>query len=150
MRELDKELLVAEICRVTHQEVFELELTYDYIIELFKHWQVQEYSDLFYDTECPYYNCDELSCDNCRVCEEYKGSRAQLSYNNWFDTWGRDTWGEPQQTIDNRVKDMLINILDDDDLEWRLWTFDMDDHRYIYYYNRDRFSDNWFLFERRK
>lgn len=149
MRDLDKELLVAEICRVTHQEVFELELTYDYIIELFKDWQIKEYTDHFYDSDCPIYDCDKSDCEDCEEYEQYQSSREQLSFNNWVDIWGRDYWSESQQTVDNRVKALLIDMMEDEDLEYRLWTFDMDGYRYIYYYNRDRYSDNWFCFERR-
>ena len=129
MRDIDKELLVKEICRVTDEEAVELELSYDYIIDLFKHWHIKEYTDHFYD-------------------DDRYNRKEQLYHNNWIDVWGRGIWGESQERINQRVLSIFISILEEDnDKEYRLWTFDMNGYRYIYYYNRDRFSDNWFLFK---
>lgn len=151
MRDLDKELVVKEISKMTTQEVVELELTYDYIVELFKDYKVVEFADLFYDEDCPLHHCDkDMDCRECLIFQRYQGSKEQLSVNNWVDLWGVGYWGASQHTSDMAAKGRLEAIAEDDDLEYRLWTFDRGDERLIYYYNRDRFADNWFVFKRRK
>lgn len=150
MRRLDKDLIEEEMKRVGCYYAEELELTNDYITELFKDWQVREYTDHFYDEDCPEINCfKDINCTECGLFWNYKNSKEQLSHNNWVDIWGRGYWDEPQESVDNRVKILLMKIMDDPDLEYRLWTFDDEELRLIYYYNRDRFSDNWFVFEKR-
>ena len=149
MRDIDKQLIEEEFKRVDCDYAEELQLTYDFIVETFKHWQVKEYTDHFYDQDCPEWDCTQSSCEDCHKYDDYKGSKEQLSTNNWVDIWGEGIWGESQQSVDERVKQILISILDDEDINYRLWTFERDGYRFIYYYNRDRFSDNWFCFEKK-
>ena len=151
MRDLDKELIVKEISKMTSNEVVELELTYDYIVELFKQFRVIEFADVFYDEDCPLSSCDDdMDCRNCIIFKKYKGSREQLSYNNWVDLWGVGYWGASQHTADMAAKGRLECIMEEDDLEYRLWTYDQKNERLIYYYNRDRFADTWFVFRKRE
>lgn len=150
MRDWEKELIVKEISRVSKQGATELELTYDYIVELFKHYDVEEFTDHFYDQDCPNYECDKECCEDCEIYNTYRGSKEQLSYNNWVDVWAPGIWGWSQETANILAREYLDDILDDEDIEYRLWTFDQDDKRWIYYYNRDRVSDNWFLFRRKE
>ena len=150
MNDLDKKLIELEMKRLDVKYAEELELTYDYIYWLFKEYWVEEYANLFYDSspkECN--DCTIDGCDGCEIWDKWHLSEKQLSFNNWVDVWGRGIWDESQQSVDNRVKQIFLNILDDEDLEYRLWIFERDGKKWIYYYDRDRFSDYWFIFRRK-
>lgn len=147
MRDLDIELIEREFKKRDIKYAIELTLTYDYICELFKDWHIVEYSDSFFDQDCPNHYCDRHTCEGCPEWEIYQGSWEQLSFNNWFDVYGRGYWGATQDQADHNAKERLMEIMEADDLEYRLWTFIRNDNLWIFYYNRDRFADNWFIFE---
>lgn len=151
MRDLDKFLAIQEIGRITTDPVEELELTYDYICWLFDNYEVREYSNLFYDNDPPECrDCHRVDwCEKCDIEKEWHNSEEQLSFNNWIDVWGEGIWGNSQQSVDNRVKWIFLDMLYEEDMEYRLWTFDRDNEKWVYYYNRDRFSDYWFIFRRK-
>lgn len=123
LREMDYRLIESEMKRHNVEYIEELELTYDYILELFKHYDVSEYTNHFYDRmpdQCD--ECEEDSCDGCNVYKDYCGTEDQLSCESWVDVWGAGIWGESQQDVNNRVKAILLDILyNDDDKMDRLW-----------------------------
>lgn len=152
LRDMDYRLIESEMKRHNVEYIEEMELTYNYIMELFKHYDVHEYTSHFYDgmpDQCD--ECEKDSCDSCNVYKDYCGTEDQLSRETWVDVWGAGIWGESQRSVNNRVKAILLDILyNDDDKMDRLWINKENNYVNLFYYNRDRHSDNWFVFKGRE
>ena len=124
--------------------------------KLMKDYDVYEFTEHWYDgppREC--YECNHNEdCDKCIHMKEWEDSYEQLTFNNWIDVWGPNTWGATQEDANRMVKEIFEKvILKDKEFKERLFWYQPPANRsyfYLFYLDRDRTKEDfWFVFKRR-
>lgn len=164
LRDIDKELIEQESHRFDTKTIKRwLKPLIDCDIvksleDLLKDYNLHEFTIHWYDSSPKFDNisCDlcekDISCSECKIWKEWNFSKEQLSFNNWIDVEGPGIWGMTQEECNNRAKEDLEKICEDEDFPIRTFYYQPSDKDYfhIFYYNRDReHCDYWFVFKKK-
>ena len=158
LTDLDKKLIEREAHRFDTKNakrwlkpITECPIDYDDVIN---NYNLHEFTMHWYDAGPRHEKCHHCkkSCDDCKIWLEWKGSEAQLSFNNWIDVEGPGIWDMTQEECNERTILTFEEMFNNGGFNERTFYYQPPIKKLfdIFYYNRDRNGcDYWFIFEKK-